>query len=497
MEWVAKLLPEIWLSVNILLFMSFLNFKSKDDFYSLYNLFNFSLFILVFSVLFQFYLLSTNNLSLESNLDLANLDLSIGNLIIYSNGFFELISKLFISIISVFISVSFYLYFKKGKEDFLHRYFKPDLLCVYLTIILGSFVLVSSNDFLTFLIGFELIAIPSYFAIAMDNRRAESLEGSMKYFLIGSLSTISLILSILIFYIYSGSLVFSSNFGMFDYFGVKLAFVIFIMGLLIKLAAFPLSFWIQDAYAGSRTPYLLVISTIPKLAVLFAFIKVILMVPYLNLGTFLFVFSLFSMVMGTFFALTNNDIRKILAFSTITNIGYILIPFSSLQGNLVNNSQALSVVYFYVLQYVLATILFISVLIYLEEKYDTMDLENLKGALSNNPLLSVFMIVSLVTMAGLPPTSGFIAKFLLFAYSYSISPFLVWVGIITSVISLYFYYRIAQELYVKNEKSEKIEVGFLNVFSNSVLSLMIVFMGFFPSLFLNIIYFAIISVFVK
>ncbi|MCS6955097.1 MAG: hypothetical protein NZM44_01925, partial [Candidatus Calescibacterium sp.] len=210
MEWIAKLLPELWVFVNILLFLGFVGFyKSKNEMFSLYNIFNFSCIVLVFSLFFQLYWL--NKLSSEN---IVSLDLMIGNLVIYSNGFFEIISKLLISIVSIFIVIMFGVYFGKGNEEFNHRYFRPDLLPLYLTVILGSFVLVSSNDFLTFLIGFELIAVPSYFMIAMDNRNKFALEGSMKYFLIGSLATISIIIAILIFYIYSGSLVFANNFAL-------------------------------------------------------------------------------------------------------------------------------------------------------------------------------------------------------------------------------------------------------------------------------------------
>ncbi|MCS7244131.1 MAG: proton-conducting transporter membrane subunit [Candidatus Calescibacterium sp.] len=487
MEWIAKLLPELWVFVNILLFLGFVGFyKSKNEMFSLYNIFNFSCIVLVFSLFFQLYWL--NKLSSEN---IVSLDLMIGNLVIYSNGFFEIISKLLISIVSIFIVIMFGVYFGKGNEEFNHRYFRPDLLPLYLTVILGSFVLVSSNDFLTFLIGFELIAVPSYFMIAMDNRNKFALEGSMKYFLIGSLATISIIIAILIFYIYSGSLVFANNFALLglDFVGVKIAFIFLLIGILIKLAAFPFSFWIQDAYFGSRSPYLLVISTLPKLVILIVFVKILSYVVDSWVSSILGLFSIFSMIMGTFWALTSNDLKKILAFSTVANIGYILIPFSVVGNDIISNSQALAINYFYILQYVLSTMLFISVLLYLEEKYDSSDLSGLRGVLSNNPVLGIFMIISLVSLAGLPPTAGFIGKFLLFSYSYTLAPILVWIGIITSLISLYFYYRIAQYLYVKDANADRISVGFLQFFSNSFLSVIIILIGFFPWFVINIIYF--------
>lgn len=444
--------------------------------------------VLVGTVFYQLFLLDGSNLSLYIN-----------DMFIYSNGFFELISKLFISIVSIFIAIMFGVYFRGGDERFSHLYFRPDILPLFLIVILGSFAMVSSNDFLTFLIGFELVAVPSYFMIAMDNKNKQALEGSIKYFLIGSLSTISLIISILIFYLYSGSLVFSANLSLLglNLWGVKAAFIFLLVGFLIKLAAFPFSFWIQDAYYASRSPYLLVISTLPKLSVLIIFLKILSHIHDNYILEVLGVFSIVSMIVGTFWALTSTNLKKILAFSTIANVGYILIPFYSWGSSMAFNSQAIAINYFYILQYVLSTILFISVIIYLEEKYDSSDLEVLTGALNNSPVLVWFLVVSLVSLAGLPPTAGFVAKFLLFAYSYPSAPILVWTGIITSLISLYFYYRIAQYLYVKGNSSKKtkIELGFLQTFSNSLLSVIIILIGFLPWFVINIIYFVSFSLF--
>lgn len=484
MEWVAKLLPEIWLTINILLFLAFVGYyKTRDDFFVVYNLFNFSNIITLVTVSIQMFWIY--------NIENSSLDLFLGNMVIYSNGIFEITSKFLIAFISIFIVMMFNIYFGKGQYEYKHDYFRPDILPLFFIIVLGSFVLISSNDFLTFLIGFELVAIPSYFMIAMDNRNPKALEGSIKYFLIGSLATISVIISILLFYIYSGSFVFEDARILVENKGIKLAFIFLSVGIFIKLALFPFSFWIQDAYEGSRSPYLIVISSVPKISVLIIFIKLLSLFSFVS--DMLFVFCLFSMLFGTFWALSTNSIKKILAFSTITNIGYALIPFVSIGNNFIVNSQSFAVSYFYIFQYVLSTVLFIGVLMYLEEKYGVTELDILKGALRSNSILSLFLLISLLSMAGLPPTVGFIAKFLLFSFSYHFNPFLVWVGIITSVISLYFYYKIAYYLYVSNDNVRNIEVGFLSSFSNSILSFLIVFWGFFPGFIISIIYFISLS----
>ncbi|MEN3015411.1 MAG: proton-conducting transporter membrane subunit [bacterium] len=490
MEWIYRLLPETWLFINILFLLGTVAlYKNKDELYTLYNIFLFSLIILVLSCVLQifgFYYGDT----------IDTLDLSIGKVVIYSNGVFEVISKLVLSMIGLFIGVILSNYFSKGKEEYRHRYFRPDTLPLYFMVILGCFVLISASDFLTFLIGFELVAIPSYFMIAMDNKNPKALEGSIKYFLIGSLATISIIISILLFYIYTGSLYFDKDVNIFRYNGLLIGYAFLIVGILIKLAAFPLSLWIQDAYEGSRTPYLLIISTLPKIAVALFLIKLISIYDFVPKA--IVVFSALSMIMGTFFALTSNNIKRILAFSTISNIGYMLIPLvsmTSIEKVIVFDFQALSIIYFYIFQYVLSTILFVSILVGIEEKVDELSLDQLKGFLSNKPVYSFFMIVSLLSLAGLPPTPGFIAKFYLFSYSYSYAPILVWIGIIMSVASLYFYYRIAHVMYLEKNiqqehslETQNSQKNFLPTFGSYMLSFLILFMGIFPGFALNVIY---------
>jgi len=480
MEWVLKLLPEIWLSFNILTLLAILSvYRSKTDLFFVYHWFNFSNIVLIVTLIIQIILLTNDPIA---NSSLAN---------IYSVGVFEVITKIFIAFISVLISFVTSFYFKPNNSDVgqnFNKFFNEVFLVLYQIIILGSFVLVSSTDLLTFLIGFELIAIPSYVMIALDNKNKIALEGSMKYFIIGSLATISIIISALIFYVYSGSFYFGSIFNSFDSLGFYIAFGFLMVGIFVKLAVFPFSLWIQDAYYGSRSPYLLIISTLPKFSILVVFIKILYLANISNVDI-ISIFSALSMLVGTFGALMQRDIKKIIAFSSILNMGYILIPFTNMNGDIF---QAFQIVYFYILQYTVSVVLLVSVLIYLEEKYNTTDLFELsRVGIYKDPVLVVSLIISLLSLAGLPPTVGFIAKFYLFSFSYSFAPLLVWLGIITSVISLYFYYKIAHTIYVE-EKSIKVNennnsMGLFYSFSNIFLCLIILFLGIFPDLVFSII----------
>jgi NADH-quinone oxidoreductase subunit N len=225
------------------------------------------------------------------------------------------------------------------------------------------------------------------------------------------------------------------------------------------------------------------------------------MLSYIQDGYFkilLSVLAVLSMVMGVFWALNENDIKKIIAYSTVFNMGFILIPFTGFSFNIEQKIYVLSLVNFYVFQYILSTILILGVLLYLEEKYDTIDMLKLKGVLANNKALSFLLVVGLLSTAGLPPTIGFIAKFFVLAFSYKFNPILVIIAIIFSVASLYYYYRIAKELYVEKEFSLANNLSSLDFsLKNSLLyyvslfsvSILLIILGLLPYFITNTFYF--------
>jgi len=493
MDILFKLFPETILTIsiifNILIISIAKNIKELKNAFLL--VFIFSIFFTIASLIFQLYFIINGN-------DFIDLSLILNNVIVYGVSSFEIVSKILLSIVGIILAFIVSIYFYIDKLEYEHRYFKLEYLPLFLTVLLGSFVLVSAEDLLTFLIGFELVAIPSYFVIALDNKNKISLEGSIKYFLIGSISTISIILGILIFYIFNGSFLYSANLNNFNLISLKLGFLFILIGIILKLAVFPFSFWIQDAYYASRIPYLLLISTFPKYSVVLALIK---MLSYIQDGYFkilLSVLAVLSMVMGVFWALNENDIKKIIAYSTVFNMGFVLIPFTGFSFNIEQKIYVLSLVNFYVFQYILSTILILGVLLYLEEKYDTTDMLKLKGVLANNKALSFLLVVGLLSIAGLPPTIGFIAKFFALAFSYKFNPILVIIAIIFSVASLYYYYRIAKELYVEKEFNLTNNLSSLDFsLKNSLLyyislfsvSILLIILGLLPYFITNTFYF--------
>lgn len=492
MEILFKLFPEIILTISIIFNILIVSISKKTK-----ELKNSFLLVFIFSIVFTIAALFLQLYFIINQGDVGSLSLIINNIVIYDIGSFEVISKIMLSIIAIILTSISSIYFNLNKEEYEHRYFKLEYLPLFLTVLLGSFVLVSASDLLTFLIGFELVAVPSYFVIALDNKNKIALEGSIKYFLIGSISTISIIFGILIFYIFNEGFLYHVNFSNLNLVSLKLAFLFIFIGIILKLGVFPFSFWIQDAYYASRTPYLLLISTLPKYSVTLALVKIL---SYIQDGYFkvlISVLAVLSMVISVFWALNENDIKKIIAYSTIFNMGFVLIPFTGFSFNIQDKIYILSLVNFYVFQYVLSAILILGVLLYLEEKYDTTDIIKLRGALNNNKVLAFLLVLGLLSTAGLPPTIGFIAKFLVLAFSYKFNPILVLIAIIFSVASLYYYYRIAKELYVEksfnfnNDLSSldfSLGSSFLYYASLFSVSILLIILGFIPYFITNTFY---------
>ncbi len=497
MEILFKLFPEIILTISIIFNILIVSITKKTQ-----ELKNSFLLVFIFSIVFSIVALFLQLYFIVNQGDIGSLSLIINNVVIYEINGFEVISKIMLSIIAIILSSIGSIYFNLNKEEYDHRYFKLEYLPLFLTVLLGSFVLVSACDLLTFLIGFELVAVPSYFIIALDNKNKIALEGSIKYFLIGSISTISIVFGILIFYIFNGSFLYEVNFNNLNLVSLKLAFLFILIGVILKLGVFPFSFWIQDAYYSSRTPYLLLISTLPKYSVTLALVKILSYIqdPYFKI--LISVLAVLSIVISVFWALNENDIKKIIAYSTIFNMGIVLIPLTGFSFNIQDKVYILSLINFYVFQYVLSAILILGVLLYLEEKYDTTDLIKLKGALSDNKVFAFLLILGLLSTAGLPPTIGFIAKFLVLAFSYKFNPMLVIIAIIFSVASLYYYYRIAKELYVEKSLNSNndlssldfsIKKSFLYYGSLFSVSILLVILGLIPYFITNIFYLISIS----
>lgn len=326
--------------------------------------------------------------------------------------------------------------------------------------ILGLLCFVSSNDLVSFYLALELQSLSFYILASFKKDSAFSTEAGLKYFILGALSSGFLLFGISLIY---GSLG-STNFEILlksiafintsDVFGeeanirVILGSLFILISVLFKLTAAPFHMWAPDVYEGAPTPVSLLFASVPKIGLFLILIKVF----YLLFYDFIFFWqneilacSLFSIVIGTFSALRQTKIKRFLAFSSVTHIGFLLIAFAT--GTL----EGVSSLFFYMIIYILMTLNAWSVILFLNYKnkknrirYIT-DLQNLS---KTNPVLALTLSMNLFSMAGVPPLAGFFSKMYIFFTGLESSlNLIVIVGIILSVVSAFYYLRFIKLMY--------------------------------------------------
>lgn len=427
------------------------------------------------------------------------------------------------------------------KEFDIYNYYPAKEYClIILFSCLGTSLLLSSADFLSMYLSLELQSFGLYILATLYRESESATAAGLKYFLLGGLSSCIILLGIALIYSYSGLTNFESIFSMssvihaynYTYYniislGLKIGLILVLLGLLFKIAAAPLHNWSIDVYDNSPTIVTIWLTIMPKIAIIFLIFEII---NGLNLSTTLLVFdsidflpvfflylakykivelrnlllisSLLSLIIGTIVGLAQLKIKRLLAYSTISHIGFILL---ALGINSVNSIQAL---YFYIIQYTLTNLNIFLILLAFGyiingnllnfNKFVSTDIDfisQLKGQFFNNPFLTISLTICLFSMAGVPPLLGFFSKY--YVLSSAISSqyyFMAILAILTSVISASYYIKIIRILFTDSgnfdyalnifEKDGKVLTNF-HSFLISSLTLLILLFFINPTIFLN------------
>ena len=292
--------------------------------------------------------------------------------------------------------------------------FRGETFVLTLFALLGMMVMISANHFLTLYLGLELQALSLYAMVAMHRTSNAASEAAMKYFVLGALASGMLLYGMSMIYGATGSLdstpcpqaIFSGG-GNRRAAAFGLVFVV--SGIAFKLGVVPYHMWVPDVYHGAPTPVTLLIGTAPKLAA-FAFMLRLLAVALAGLEFdwqgMLMVLSLLSMILGNVIAIAQTNIKRMLAYSTIANMGFMLLGF--LAANLNGYSAAM----FYAVAYVLTSLASFGVVMLLSrEGFEADRLDDFKGLNQRSPWWAFIMLLVMFSLAGMPPTVGFYAKF--------------------------------------------------------------------------------------
>lgn len=318
----------------------------------------------------------------------------------------------------------------------------------------GMFFMVGSTDFLIAVIALELLSVASFVLTGFILDRKSSSEAAIKFLLVGTLSTGILLFGISYYYGFFGSTSFMplQQYGLGGQqpdMALSLIMMFLVAGLGFKLAMVPFHMWAPDAYEGAPTPITAFLSVAPKAAAVGLLLRILSNHAALGITQVLGVFAAITMTVGNVGALQQTNVKRLLAYSSIAQVGYILVAIVAGQSL---GSQAAMI---YTFVYLFMNLGFFAGLMVVSSKTHSEEVSDFAGLSSKSMALSLILVVFLLSLTGLPPMAGFIGKFAIFAAVIN-QPTLTWLGIVAvlnSVISLYYYFRIAQQMFFKDASS--------------------------------------------
>ncbi|MFO0983210.1 MAG: NADH-quinone oxidoreductase subunit N [Planctomycetota bacterium] len=365
----------------------------------------------------------------------------------------------------------FSLFFRGFQKDGIGEYY-----AILVAATLGVFFLVSTNNLLLFYVSVELLSLSSYVMAGFNKADRRSGEAALKYLVYGALSTAILLYGFSILYGLTGSLdmetvgaglkaamtgesVATSQ-------AISVAAILVVAGLGYKLASFPFHFWAPDVYEGAPTPVTTFLAVISK-AGAFGVVLRLMQLTFLGgsgganpewalrFSTTIAIVAAAGMTYGNITAMLQDNAKRMLAYSSIAHVGYLLMAFAAMgaaAGRAEASAEPASALLFYLAAYYLMNLGAFGVVIYLSDRYGVESIPEYRGLGWRSPIAGATMVVFLLSLTGLPPTVGFVGKYLLFVTAFKND--LAWLAVVAalnSVISLFYYFRFAKALYLRSE----------------------------------------------
>lgn len=342
-----------------------------------------------------------------------------------------------------------------------HRHV-AEFYMLLLSTLLGFFFMISSGHLLLFYLGLELSTIPLTALSSFDLEKRQSSEAAMKFIISSAFSSALLLFGISLLYGATGTLSFDTIPRHLDGSAFQLfAFILILSGFAFKISVVPFHLWTADVYEGSPVPVTAYLSVISKGGVFFIFVQTLYTV-FEPMGDnwyrIVVLLSVVTMLTGNLFALRQNNFKRLLAFSSIAQSGFILAGIS---GS--SRSGDASVIYF-ILIYVFSNLGAFGVVSLVSAATGKENIDDYKGFYATNPVLSWVMAISLFSLAGIPPTAGFFGKFfLLMAGAGKHNTIFILIAALNMVISLYYYLRVIKVIFMDSQPQpiRKLEIPLL------------------------------------
>ena len=355
---------------------------------------------------------------------------------------------LFITGIVILVSMGY----KALEEDSAGEYY-----FLLLNATIAMLLAVSSDNLLMIYISLEMLSLISYILVAFLKQDQKSSEGALKYFLFGALSTGIMLYGISLIYGLFGTLDLSSiakavSAGQVNNFVAFILFLLILAGLSFKCALVPFHMWAPDAYQGAPTAVTAFISAGPKavgFAVLLRIFTKNLFPLYVNWSDLIMFISILTMTAGNIIAISQNNIKRMLAYSSIAQAGYILIGFVA------GTAFGAEGVLYYILAYALMNLGAFGCVILISNSIKSDSIEDYAGLYKRDPAAAFMLAIFLLSLAGVPPLAGFVGKFLVFAAAIQ-SRFILLavIGVVNSVIAAFYYIKVIKYMYLREPISD-------------------------------------------
>ncbi|MFV0390374.1 MAG: NADH-quinone oxidoreductase subunit N [Paludibacteraceae bacterium] len=320
-----------------------------------------------------------------------------------------------------------------------------------LTTLLGMYFMISSGHFLMFYIGLEMASIPLATLAALEKQSKKSAEAGAKYILLAAFSSGIMLFGISYLYGSVGTLYFAD---MAPLIGVNalqiMAFVFFVAGLFFKISLVPFHLWTADVYEGAPTNVTSYLSVVSKGAAVF----VLMLLLYKVFGNLivqwqgiLFGIIIITITLANLFAIRQTNIKRFLAFSSISQAGYIALAAVS------GTALGMTTLIYYIFVYVFSNLAAFGVITAIENRTGKLNISDYKGLYSTNPILSFVMMLAMFSLGGIPPFAGFFSKFFIFAAALEQGFYvLVLIAVVNTIISLYYYLLVVKAMFIDSSE---------------------------------------------
>ena len=457
--------PEIFISLSIMFLLILGVFKKNSS--NLINILSILALIITLVLIFNF--------PVNTNIEIFN-----GS---YKIDFLSSYMKTLTALSGIFVLITSSKFLK------IFKIFQIEYPILILSSILGIFVMISSNDLIVFYIGLELQSLALYVLASFNRDQVSSSEAGLKYFVLSALSSGLLLYGCSLIYGFTGTTNFEEISIIMDdnQYGLTFGIVFILVGLAFKISAVPFHMWAPDVYEGSPTSVTLFFAVAPKIAAITVFIR-FLYVPFFNVidqWQLIIVFlSVASMIFGAVAAIGQKNLKRLIAYSSIGHMGYALAGLCA-GTNLGIQSSVLYITIYLVMNFGFFSCLF---MLKRDNKY-YVNIDDLSGLSKNHPLIALSLLVTLFSLAGIPPLAGFFAKFYIFkAVLQQSMYFLAIIGLLSTVVAAFYYLRIVKIMYFDSEKEKyDSDYTFGLKFTLTLSTILILFYFIYPSKLIEIV----------